>query len=149
MTPTPLFLFGKAWMEEPDRLWSMGSWKVGHDWATNHTCMCQADSFSQKEHETDDARIESLVQEASCFFFCSVALEHTPGAKWLDQLVFSCNKQKIQFEWTSAGKNKKETKRRRDLLPLYLQSPWVEWHQAWLNSKLKPGHQDLPLGYFL
>jgi len=33
-------------------------------------------------------------------FFCSVALAHTPGAKWLDQLVFSCNKQKIQCEWT-------------------------------------------------
>ena len=33
-------------------------------------------------------------------FFCSVALAYTPGAKWLDQLVFSCNKQKIQCEWT-------------------------------------------------
>ena len=42
------------------------------------------------------------------FFFCSVALEHTPGAKWLDQLVFSCNKQKIQFEWTQAEKKKKK-----------------------------------------
>ena len=84
------------------------------------------------------------------FFFCSVALEHTPGAKWLDQLVFSCNKQKIQFEWTQAEKKKKKRKKkRRDLLSLYLESPWVEWHQAQLNSKLKPGHQDLPLGYFL
>ena len=93
MTPTPLFLFGKAWMEEPDRLWSMGSWKVGHDWATNHTCMCQADSFSQKEHETDDARIESLVQEASCFFSALLLQNTHLGLNgWISQYLVAISR---------------------------------------------------------
>ena len=34
--PTPLFLPGEfAWTEEPGRLWSMGSQRVGHNLATN------------------------------------------------------------------------------------------------------------------
>ena len=34
--PTPVLLPGKIpWMEEPGRLQSMGSWKVGHDWANS------------------------------------------------------------------------------------------------------------------
>ena len=32
--PTPVFLPGKSWTEEPGGLQSMGSQRVGHDWAT-------------------------------------------------------------------------------------------------------------------
>ena len=36
--PTPVFLPGKPqWTEEPGRLQSMGSQRVGHDWAHTHT----------------------------------------------------------------------------------------------------------------
>ena len=36
--PTPVFLPGKIpWTEEPGRLQSMGSQRVGHDLATEHT----------------------------------------------------------------------------------------------------------------
>ena len=42
--PTPVLLPGKIpWTEEPDRLQSMGSWRVGHDWAISlslFTFMC-------------------------------------------------------------------------------------------------------------
>ena len=33
--PTPVLLPGKPWMEEPGRLQSMGSLRVGHDWVTS------------------------------------------------------------------------------------------------------------------
>ena len=37
--PTPVLLPGKIpWMEEPDRLQSMGSLRVGHGWATSLSC---------------------------------------------------------------------------------------------------------------
>ena len=36
--PTPVFLPGESpWTEEPGRLQPMGSQRVGHDWATEHT----------------------------------------------------------------------------------------------------------------
>ena len=36
--PTPVFLPGEfAWTEEPGRLQSLGSQRVGHDWATKHS----------------------------------------------------------------------------------------------------------------
>ena len=36
--PTPFFLPGESsWTEEPGRLQSMGSQRVGHDWATKHS----------------------------------------------------------------------------------------------------------------
>ena len=36
--PTPVFLLGKIpWTEEPGGLQSMGSQRVGHDWAAEHT----------------------------------------------------------------------------------------------------------------
>ena len=42
--PTPVLLPGNIpWTEEPDRLQSMGSWRVGHDWAISlslFTFMC-------------------------------------------------------------------------------------------------------------
>ena len=45
MQPTPVFLPGESpWTEEPDRLQSMGSQRVRHDWVTEHSpaqsCMC-------------------------------------------------------------------------------------------------------------
>ena len=33
--PTPVLLPGNPWMEEPGRLQSMGSLRVGHDWMTS------------------------------------------------------------------------------------------------------------------
>ena len=33
-----ILAWGIPWTEEPDRLRSMGSQRVGHDWATEHTC---------------------------------------------------------------------------------------------------------------
>ena len=33
--PTPVLLLGNPWMEEPGRLQSMGSRRVGHDWVTS------------------------------------------------------------------------------------------------------------------
>ena len=36
--PTPVFLPGESpWTEEPGGLWSMGSQRAGHDWATKHS----------------------------------------------------------------------------------------------------------------
>ena len=38
--PTPVFLPGESpWTGEPGGLQSMGSWRVGHDWATKHSTM--------------------------------------------------------------------------------------------------------------
>ena len=38
--PTPVFLPGEStWTEEPGKLQSMGSQRIGHDWATKHTHM--------------------------------------------------------------------------------------------------------------
>ena len=34
-TPLQYFAWKIPWMEEPGRLQSMGSWRVGHDWATS------------------------------------------------------------------------------------------------------------------
>ena len=37
--PTPIFLHGESpWTEEPGGLQSMGAHRVGHNWATKHTC---------------------------------------------------------------------------------------------------------------
>ena len=46
--PTPVSLPGKLWTEEPGRLQSMGSQRVGHDWATSLTslhCLALKPSF--------------------------------------------------------------------------------------------------------
>ena len=40
--PIPVFLPGESpWTEEPGRLQSMGSQRVGHDCATNHTWLAK------------------------------------------------------------------------------------------------------------
>ena len=36
--PTPVFLLRESlWTEEPDRLQSMGSWRIRHEWVTKHS----------------------------------------------------------------------------------------------------------------
>ena len=46
--PTPVFLPGESpWTEEPGGLQSMGSQRVGHDWATRHT-QCEIGPLSDK-----------------------------------------------------------------------------------------------------
>ena len=40
--PSPVFLPGESlWTEKPGKLQSMGSQRVGHDWATNGTHSCE------------------------------------------------------------------------------------------------------------
>ena len=42
MTTPPVFLPGESpWTEEPRKLQSMGSQRIGHDWATNGTHSCE------------------------------------------------------------------------------------------------------------
>ena len=48
--PTPVFLLGEvSWTEEPGRLQSMGSQRVGHHWVTGHSQNAPVDSASLKD----------------------------------------------------------------------------------------------------
>ena len=68
--PTPVFLPGESpWMEEPGRLRSMGSQRVGHNWVTKHIIsdrgkQCLGFIFSNdhgnKSRTTCSSRIGSL-----------------------------------------------------------------------------------------
>ena len=40
------------WMEEPDGLQSMGSQRVGHNWATNTTCGILKNDTNELIHKT-------------------------------------------------------------------------------------------------
>ena len=40
VTPSSTLAWKIPWMEEPGRLQSMGSWRVGHDWATSLSLSC-------------------------------------------------------------------------------------------------------------
>ena len=47
--PTPVFLHGESpWSEEPGGLQSIGSQRMGHDWATHTHMMCQCSLTSFK-----------------------------------------------------------------------------------------------------
>ena len=67
------------WTEEPGRLWSMGSWRVGHNWATSL-------SFSHMNHRKQTSLLIPHPQHLECkpkpfhllFFFLPMASPFFP-----------------------------------------------------------------------
>ena len=55
------------WTEEPGRLQSMGSQRVGHDWATSLSCSCQYHSFDDYSFVVN---FETRMYGFWKFYFC-------------------------------------------------------------------------------
>ena len=79
--PTPVFLLGESpWTEEPGEPQSMGSQRIGHDWATKQ-------STAQKDL--------GLHPESSVIFVLIINVKSTPKFRGLSQVPFSY----WQFRW--------------------------------------------------
>ena len=85
------------WMEEPGRLQSMGSWRVGHDWATSLSLSCT------REGNSNPLQCSCLENPRDGRAWWATVYGVAQSWTWLKRLSSSSNSQRRNTAWQREG----------------------------------------------